>query len=103
MIYKGLTVIRQFIRKGLGDSVVHCLRGAAEIGRAQVKWVMKDQKQLLVKADLTEKSRCSAHVSDKINGKTLEDLWNQAIQDTRDPGKMSSEMRQAIRKIVKSQ
>lgn len=33
----------------------------------------------------------------------LQDLWNQAIQDTRDPDKMSAEMRQAIRKAARNQ
>lgn len=48
----------------------------------------------MVKAEWDEKSRCSAHMSDKINDKDIvnklyKNVWNQAINDTRNPGKMN--------------
>lgn len=44
LIYKGLNVMCQFVRKGIGNSVFQRVRIAAEIERVQVKWAMKNQK-----------------------------------------------------------
>ena len=86
----------------MGKSVVHRDRIAGETGKVQEERAVRDPEQPwsqtsqtqspVVRAELKEKS------SDKINDKAMgnklhKNLWNQAIHDTRDPGKVRYQKR----------
>lgn len=71
---------------GLGENIVRRVRAAGEIGKVWVKRQRKIRSSLdlrhvsqkpAIKAELEEKSRCSAHRNDKINDQAVgNDLCN---------------------------